>query len=267
MGRNLIQLRIHIPGYHIRIRDPGIGLGRGGRRIRPNRHARRSGLNQLIQLFHRQGSQGVKIQRTVESLHLLHQGSLSHRNLAGLRLLFQCSVGSQSLAEHGRTGGGIGQGGIHFRRQRRLQPGSPLHVIIFHRNQDRSGNPVQIPVLQQRPHNGVDRHSQLGLAQVHPFQDLLRLGIEGLRLQNNLLLIDLKLNAGVDVQRHHGGHRVARLPAVQAKPPHSKIASMAAAAQAVRGRRRREGRCEGNHLVTVLRPATARIRLRSCGAA
>ena len=138
---------------------------------RADGHIRGTGLPELLQLLHRQGGQGVEVQLAVEGLDIPNHGGLAHGDAAALGLGLQPGVHTEDLTEDGSPGRGIFQGSAHLGGQVALQAGGPLGVIVLHGDQNGGGQPVQIAVLQQGAHNGVDRHLQLGALQVHAVQD------------------------------------------------------------------------------------------------
>ena len=191
VGWIFVQLRVHLPGDGIDLQRAGVFLGGTGSGGLANGEARSAGLLQLLQLLYGQLRQILKGQIAVQGLDALDEGGLAHGDAVCLGLGLQPGVLGHHLAEDGGARRGVHQGGVDLLRQRGLQAAGPLGVGILHGDEDGGGDAVQIAVLQQRAHDGVHRHIQLGALQVHIRQDHLGVLVHRVSGQDLLLLIDL----------------------------------------------------------------------------
>ncbi len=188
-----VQPNVGAAGGRAAHRDPRGGGGLAG--------------GQQVQLVHGQPHQVFELVAAVLVHNALDKGGFAQRDAVFIGLLLQGAVGVHCLGEHRALHLGVGQGLIHLVGEGGLQLLSPGGVVVGHGDQHRIGQLVHIAVPQQSAHQGVHRHIQVGVFQIHVLQNDLAVLVDGVGFQHPGLGVYLEFHTGVDIQRNDGGHR------------------------------------------------------------
>ena len=193
-------------GQLLRLLLADIGLVAGGAGGGDILQVRLLRLGQQVQLVDRQLGQIVKLQQGILVDQPLDERRSACGNLVGARHFFQLLVAPQRLTED-RALDGVGVEQLaDFLHQLLLQRLALLPVAVFHRDQNGIRQIADVAVLQHGADQRVDRHIQVGVSQIHPIQNSLRILVERLRLQHLLPAVYLELDAGVDIDGHYRIH-------------------------------------------------------------
>ena len=215
MRRGFVEFGIDLRCNGIHRRCPGILLRSVGGGILADGHGGCARLGEIFQLFDRELCQRVKLQGRVQCKHTVHQRRLSGGNAVFPRLLRKSCVLRQRLRQDGRPRFACLQNTVHGARQLALEFFRASGILVLHRDHDGRGNAVEIAVSHKAANNGIHSHVELRALEIcavaHIRQDGFCILIERRADKHLFAPIHLQLNAGVHIQRHHGGHRVCPL--------------------------------------------------------
>ena len=215
MRGELVEFGIDLRCDGVQRRCSGILLRSVGGGILADGHGGRARFRKVLQLFHRELCQRVKLQRGVECKHTVHQRRLSGRNAVFPRLLRKSRVLRQRLRQDGRPRFACLQNTVHGARQLALEFFRASGILVLHRDHDGGGNAIEVAVSHEAAHDGIHRHIELRALEIravaHIRKDSFRVLVERCAGKDLFASIHLQLNARVHIQRHHGRDRVRSL--------------------------------------------------------
>ena len=138
----------------------------------------------------------------------LNQLSLAQGNTIFICLLTQRFVFLHALGQNRSIEGCRIQNRFHLCSQLLLQRRAANAVAILHGNQDRIGQFVHIPVLQQRTNQGIDSHIGVSPFELQPLQNLLAVTVEGNSGNDTGFSVQLQFLTGVYIHGNNAPHQM-----------------------------------------------------------
>ena len=193
-----------VQGDFLRLFLADIGLIAGGADELQIGRPRGIGVQQKIQLVHRQGCQLLKAVPVALGKDGLDQLGSAGRDPIGLRQLPEQIRVAHGLAQDRPVKGLPLQHLVDFSGNPLLQQGAPGGIPVVHADQDRIAQLVEIAVLNHGADQRVDGDVQITAGEIQIAHDRLAILIQRNDPEHTFLFVDLDLNAGVHVQGHGG---------------------------------------------------------------